>query len=288
MKSQAGSDPRLHSEPAKLVCRGITKWFQTRRQTLLALEDIHLRVAANELVSIVGPSGCGKSTLLMLVAGLEEASSGEILLADRPVRGPGADRGVVFQHSTLFPWLTVLDNVRFSLTLKNNLDYRAPVVEIQKRIERCYQLLDLMGLRDFYRAYPKELSGGMKQRVAIARALANNPEILLMDEPFGALDAQTREDMQELLLRVFEHQKTTILFVTHDVDEAIFLADRVILMSARPGRIVADVRVPFPYLRTLDMKMSPEFLEMKRLLLDQLHSSKKEERPWEEILEKIF
>jgi NitT/TauT family transport system ATP-binding protein len=179
---------------------------------------------------------------------------------------------MVFQNYTLFPWLNVVENTKFSLELQANVNVRtASVSELMTRYGRAYSLLDLMGLHDFYNAYPRELSGGMKQRVAIARALVNQPKVLLMDEPFGALDAQTREEMQEMLLLLSQHEKTTILFVTHDVEEAIYLSTRILVFSSRPGRVIWDIKVPFGPERSLDLKLDPEFLKMKREIVELLH-----------------
>jgi NitT/TauT family transport system ATP-binding protein len=272
----------------KLQVREVEKIFTTKAKTTQALSPTSFDVADGEFVSLVGPSGCGKSTLLYIVAGLEDASGGEVLLDGRPLAGPGADRGMVCQAYNLFPWLTVLDNVRFSETLSGNHFTDGTVGEVMARVERAYTLLDLMGLGDFHHAYPKELSGGMKQRVAIARALANDPAVLLMDEPFGALDAQTREEMQELLLLVRLHWGKTILFVTHDVDEAIFLSDRIIVMSPRPGRVRADLRVDLPQPRTLEQKLDPEFLRLKREIVDYLHESRSPTAVRDELLRRMF
>ena len=272
----------------KLQIREVEKLFATRSKTTQALSPTSFDVADGEFVSLVGPSGCGKSTLLYIVAGLEDASGGEVLLDGRPLAGPGADRGMVCQAYNLFPWLTVLENVRFCETLRDNHFIDGTVGEVMARVERVYTLLDLMGLGDFHHAYPKELSGGMKQRVAIARALANDPAVLLMDEPFGALDAQTREEMQELLLLVRLHWGKTILFVTHDVDEAIFLSDRIIVMSPRPGRVRADLRVDLPQPRTLEQKLDPEFLRLKREIVGYLHESRSPTTVRDELLRKMF
>jgi NitT/TauT family transport system ATP-binding protein len=219
-----------------------------------------LDIADREFISIVGPSGCGKSTLLRVAAGLVRPDIGEVLLDGKQITGPGADRGMVFQSYTLFPWLTVQGNVEFGPRLKH--------LPASQRTEVAREYIDLVGLRGFERSYPKELSGGMMQRVAIARALANDPEVLLMDEPFGALDAQTRVIMQELLVNIWQRTPKTILFVTHDIDEALFLSDRVYIMTARPGRIkqVLDVRLPRP--RSLEVITEPQFIDQKREVLD--------------------
>lgn len=242
--------------PIKLRASQVNKNFQVKGQELIALADLSLEVRAGELVTIVGTSGCGKSTFLRLVAGLAEPTGGLIEVDGQPVRGPGPDRGMVFQSYTLFPWLNALDNVKFGLK-KQHLGQKE-----KEEIARHY--LNLVGLSGFARAYPAQLSGGMKQRVAIARALAYNPAILLMDEPFGALDAQTRELMQELLLKIWTESHTTILFITHDVDEAIFLADRVYVMTARPGRIKREMTVTLPRPRDYEVELSGPFLEIKR------------------------
>jgi ABC-type nitrate/sulfonate/bicarbonate transport system ATPase subunit len=255
----------------KLELQNLERVYRTRKGDVQALTPTSFTVGAGEFVSLVGPSGCGKSTTLYMIAGLDSPTRGEILLDGMAVAGPGADRGMVFQNYTLFPWLTVLQNTRFGFDLENNQDYSLSDGEVMNRVGRAYCMLDLMGLKNFYNAYPRELSGGMKQRVAIARALTNRPKVLLMDEPFGALDAQTREEMQELLLLLSRHEKTTILFVTHDVEEAIYLSTRILVFSARPGRIIADIPVPFGDERSLPVKLSPEFMQLKRQLLDLLH-----------------
>jgi len=234
--------------------------YRTRRGTeVIAVDDLSLAVADREFVSIVGPSGCGKSTLLRIVAGLVEPSSGEVLLNGRRIEGPGADRGMVFQSYTLFPWLTVLGNVQFGSRLK------AMAAAERARVAREY--IEMVGLASFEHHYPKELSGGMMQRVAIARALANDPEVLLMDEPFGALDAQTRIIMQELLVGLWQRTPKTIIFITHDIDEAIFLSQRVYIMTARPGRIKQTLDVNLPHPRSLDVITSVAFTDMKRAVL---------------------
>jgi ABC-type nitrate/sulfonate/bicarbonate transport system ATPase subunit len=242
---------------AKLVIRDLSVVFTRRRGgTVVALEALSLDVRDEEFVSIVGPSGCGKSTLLRIVAGLIRPSAGQVLVDARPVEGPGADRGMVFQSYTLFPWLTVQGNVEFGLRL------RGLPADVRAQIARRY--IDLVGLAGTEPAYPKELSGGMQQRVAIARALANDPSILLMDEPFGALDAQTRAIMQELLLRVWEQTHKTVLFVTHDIDEAILLSDRIYVMTARPGRIKAEVPVALPRPREVEVMDTPAFIAIRQ------------------------
>jgi NitT/TauT family transport system ATP-binding protein len=241
----------------------ISKTYAARSGELLALAKTSFQVGDGEFVSLLGPSGCGKSTILQLIAGLDEASSGAIWLDGERVHGPGRERGMVFQSYTLFPWLTVLENARFSNRLSHNV----------ADDKRTHALLDLMGLRAFHAAYPRELSGGMQQRVAIVRALANKPKLLLMDEPFGALDAQTREEMQALMLTLQAHERTSVLFVTHDVEEAIYLSTRILVFSPRPGRILRDVNVPFgPGVeRSAELKLSEEFMQLKRELIGLLH-----------------
>jgi NitT/TauT family transport system ATP-binding protein len=241
----------------------ISKTYAARSGELLALDQTSFQVGDGEFVSLLGPSGCGKSTILQLIAGLDEASSGAICLDGVRVSGPGRERGMVFQSYTLFPWLTVLENARFSTRLAQNA----------ADDKRTHALLDLMGLRAFHAAYPRELSGGMQQRVAIVRALANKPKLLLMDEPFGALDAQTREEMQALMLTLQAHERTSVLFVTHDVEEAIYLSTRILVFSARPGRILRDLSVPFGpgATRSSELKLSAEFTQLKRELIGLLH-----------------
>jgi len=252
----------------KLEVEQLAKTYQGRMGAVPALLPTSFHVAGGEFVSLLGPSGCGKSTALNLIAGLEDASGGKILLDGVRVTGPGKDRGMVFQSYTLFPWLTVSENARFSTRLSCNAGDGA-----QNDVARAHSLLDLMGLKSFYDAFPRELSGGMKQRVAIARALAGKPKVVLMDEPFGALDALTREDMQELMLLLHAHEQATVLFVTHDVEEAIYLSTRILVFSSRPGRIVRDVAVPFGpgRTRTPELKLTPEFMQLKRDLTALLH-----------------
>ncbi|MEW6726003.1 ABC transporter ATP-binding protein [Desulforudis sp. 1088] len=247
---------------SKLVLRKVGKVFGDLRHPVHALAEIDLEVAENELAVIVGPSGCGKSTLLNIVAGLDRASSGSVLMNGIEITGPGADRGMVFQSYTLFPWLTVQKNVEFGLRIKGT-----PPGE---RRETALRYIKLVGLAGFENALPKTLSGGMKQRVAIARVLANRPEILLMDEPFGALDAQTRVAMQDLLLSVWEKEKTTVLFITHDIDEAVLLADTVYVMSRRPGRIRTRLKVEIPRPRDHRVTVSPEFASIKKEIMEML------------------
>jgi NitT/TauT family transport system ATP-binding protein len=258
------------SDEAHLRIRDVRLEFRTKNdKTVVAIDRISLDVPDNEFAVIVGPSGCGKSSLLFLIAGLAKPTEGEILLGNTVVEGPGADRGMVFQSYTLFPWLTVRENVAFGLKRK-----RMPAEEIEAIVN---QYLNETGLAAFHDAYPKQLSGGMMQRVAIARALANDPKILLMDEPFGALDSQTRNSMQKLLLRVWEQHQKTVLFVTHDIDEAILLGDRIYVMTARPGRLKEEIVVPIPRPRSLDMVMDPEFIAVKRQILELLKNEIKDD-----------
>ena len=237
-----------------------------------ALVDVNLDVRPNEFIVFVGASGCGKSTLLRTIAGLEAYDSGVLTVGDQAVTGPGLDRAMVFQHYSLYPWLTVLDNIRFCRQLKAHTAERTSG-DVEDAAGRADALLRLMGLTHVAKAYPSQLSGGMQQRVAIARALMSRPPVLLMDEPFGALDAQTREVMHDLIQHVHRLERTTIVFVTHDVEEAIYLADRVVLMAPRPGRIDTIHTVPLPSVRTQDMKLAPEFLALKRLLLDRIRDT---------------
>ncbi|KAB0492648.1 ABC transporter ATP-binding protein [Pseudomonas vancouverensis] len=236
--------------------------------TFTALEQVSFEVPDQQFAVLVGPSGCGKSSLLYLTAGLAEPTSGEIYVGGQQVEGPGADRGMVFQSYTLFPWLTVRQNVEFGLKRRG-----MPAAQ-RKDIVDYY--VNEVGLSGFADNYAKQLSGGMMQRVAIARALANDPQILLMDEPFGALDSQTRLQMQQLLLRVWGNSKKTVLFVTHDIDEAILLGDRVYVMGARPGRIKQILDVPIERPRSLDMVMERSFIEMKREIFGLLHDDLEE------------
>ena len=241
-----------------LTVRGVERRFDKT----LALQATDLDVAENDFITILGPSGCGKSTLLRIVAGLDHQTAGEVLLEGQRIDGPGADRGVVFQSYTLFPWLTVRDNVCFGLVERG--------LPRAQQLEIADAFLNKVGLRGFEHHFPKQLSGGMQQRVAIARALANGPRMLLMDEPFGALDHQTRELMQELLLGIWEQAQKTVMFITHDIDEAIFMASRVVVFSARPGRIKAEIEVGFPHPRHYTIKTSPEFMALKARLTEEI------------------
>lgn len=247
-----------------LCLEGLSKEYPTKDGPLTVLEPTSLTVGVSELVSIVGPSGCGKSTLLHVVGGLTMPTEGRVLLDGREVHGPGAERGMVFQAYTLFPWLTVCQNVQFG-----------PKQRGAKKAEREHladYFLEAVGLEGFRNHFPKQLSGGMRQRVAIARALANAPRILLMDEPFGALDSQTRSVMQELLLSIRKTERTTTLFITHDIDEAVFLSDRIFVMTARPGRLKAEISVPFGPDRDAALRATPEFFKIRAEIFDLLHS----------------
>ncbi|PWC14487.1 ABC transporter ATP-binding protein [Brenneria corticis] len=234
--------------------------FPSQSGALTVLDDVSLRVTRGEFVVLLGPSGCGKSTILNLIAGFEKPGSGKVLCAGQPVSGPGPSRGMVFQQANLFPWLTVLDNVTFGPRMQG---------ADKKQVRReAADYLSLVGLDDFHQHYPWQLSGGMKQRVALARAWLPQPEVLLMDEPFGALDAQTRLMMQELLLSAWQKTGTTLLFVTHDVEESLFLADRVLVMSARPGRIAEEIHLPFGRERNIEtLAQHPQYAELKRHVL---------------------
>ena len=252
--------------PAKLHVQGVSRVFPGVRGAapVRALEPTTLTLAENDFITILGPSGCGKSTLLRIVAGLDRPTAGRVLLDGREVRGPGADRGMVFQSYTLFPWLTVADNIAFGL--------RERGMPLGQRRAIVAEYVDKVGLSGFENHYPKQLSGGMQQRTAIARALANGPEILLLDEPFGALDNQTRALMQELLLGIWERERKTVLFVTHDIEEAIFLASRVVVLTARPGRIKADVAIDLPHPRHYTVKTSPAFSALKAQLTEDIRA----------------
>ena len=237
--------------------------FTTRRGAVQALERISLTVPDGQFACIVGPSGCGKSTLLMVAAGLVDPTEGEVLVDGKPTSHPGADRGMVFQSYSLYPWLSVRRNIEFGLEIK-----KTPK---SKRQQRSDELIRLMKLDGFSDAYPKALSGGMKQRAAIARALANDPQVLLMDEPFGALDAQTRQIMQEMLTEIWQRYRKTVLFVTHDIEEAIFLGDVIYVMTNRPGRIRTTLAVDLPRPRTFEMVGSPQFAALRNQVVGIIH-----------------
>ena len=252
---------------SKLQISGVSRVFppaKTGAPPTRALEPTDLEIADNDFITILGPSGCGKSTLLRIVAGLDRPSSGSVRLDGASVAGPGPDRGMVFQSYTLFPWLTVAQNIAFGLREKG--------VAEPERARVAAGLIERVGLKGFETHWPKQLSGGMQQRTAIARALANDPKILLLDEPFGALDNQTRALMQELLLGIWEADRKTVLFVTHDIEESIFMANRVVVMSARPGRIKCDARIDLPHPRHYTMKTSPEFSHYKAQLTEEIRA----------------
>ncbi|WP_085315942.1 ABC transporter ATP-binding protein [Derxia lacustris] len=237
-----------------------------------ALESIDLSIEPGEFVTLVGASGCGKSTLLRIIGGLETRTCGDVCIDGVPVDGPGVDRAMVFQHYSLYPWLSVTDNIRFSRKLKaHTADSTSASVEAASG--RADTLIRVMGLGHVRDAWPNQLSGGMQQRVAIARALMPRPPILLMDEPFGALDAQTRDVMHDLIRHLAKVEKTTIVFVTHDVDEAIYLGSRVVVLAPRPGRIDSIHAVPLPAQRTQDMKLAPDFLALKRTILERIRET---------------
>jgi NitT/TauT family transport system ATP-binding protein len=243
----------------KIHLREVTKVF---KEGTVALEQLSMEVHSNEILCLLGPSGCGKSTVLNLIAGFEFPTSGEVSLDGKPILKPGPDRGVIFQEDALFPWLDVAQNIAFRRRLRGGVEDEAHYGESAKKY------LEIMGLTGFEHHYPRQLSGGMKQRVAIARVLVNEPEVMLMDEPFAALDAQTRLSMQMLLLGVWERLRTTILFITHDIDEAVFLGDRIYVMTARPGKIKALIPVPLARPRNYEMVLSPAFNETKARIFE--------------------
>lgn len=248
-----------------ITIRNVTKTFPAREggPEFRALDNVSLDIAPGEFVALVGPSGCGKSTLLDLVAGLAEPTSGELLLGGIPITGPGLDRGVVFQQYALFPWRTAQANIEFGLEIKG--------IGRRKRAERAREVLELVGLTRFAKHYPHELSGGMRQRVAIARSLAYEPEVLLMDEPYAALDAQTREALQSDLRDIWERTGTTILFITHGIDEAIFLGQRVAVMTSQPGRIKTIIPIELTNRDVDDLRSTPDFVAYRRQIWGLLH-----------------
>ncbi len=256
----------------KICIRELNKYYGTGERTVHALSNISLNIAAGEFVTLVGASGCGKSTLLRTLGGLEEYSDGDILCNGKIVNGPGADRAMVFQSYSLYPWLTVSENIRFSRRLKNKRE-NLTSNDVEIASGRADALIELMGLNHVVNAYPSELSGGMQQRTAIARALMVKPDVLLMDEPFGALDAQTREVMHDLIRYLYQLEKTTVVFVTHDVEEALYLGHRVIVMAPRPGRIDSIIDVPFGIDRDQDLKLTPEFNQIKREILQRIRET---------------
>jgi len=265
----------MEPKKSKITVRKVSRSFVLADGSKVdALENINFEIEdaysregrdIGEFRVLLGPSGCGKSTLLRLIAGLDQADTGEILVNEQPVHGPGKDRGMVFQKYTSFPWLTVAGNIAYGLKING--------VPEEKRKETVAQLVQDIGLSGFENAYPETLSGGMQQRVAIARTLALRPAVILMDEPFGALDAQIRSEMQQLLLKVWDETASTILFVTHDVEEAVYLADRIFVMSAHPGTIVEDVQVPFDRPRDLSLKQRNEFHDLGNYVLGRLRKA---------------
>ncbi len=242
---------------------GVTQEFEKKDGKFLALDTVNLNVEQNEFICVVGPSGCGKTTLLNIIAGLCKPTTGTVKVRGELVTGPGKGKGVVFQQYALYPWLTVEKNVEFGMRMKG--------VPKAERAEIAKKYIDMVGLSKFAKAYPKELSGGMKQRVAIARAYATAPEVLLMDEPFGALDAQTRAQLQENLLKTWEQERKTCFFITHDVEEAVLLATKIIIMSAGPGHITEIVPVTLPYPRTQQTKLTSEFNELKNQIWNKVY-----------------
>ncbi len=261
----------LRQRRVVMTVDGLTRIFGDNGASVVALDRISFEVRKREFISVIGPSGCGKSTLIRILAGLDYPTDGGVLLDGQPVEGPGADRGMVFQNYTLFPWLTVKQNVMFGPNMKGTPKLRAE--------RKALEWLELVGLTDFADAYPAQLSGGMKQRVAIARALANQPRIMLMDEPFGALDAQTRCSMQSHLLKIWEAVDVTVLFITHDLDEAIYLSDRIVVLGARPGRIQEIIEVPVSRPRTTEQLLSAHFLATKKRLEELIYQRQAAESP---------
>lgn len=258
---------RLRQRPVALEVKNLSKHFVTPRGTVTALDQVSFSVHKREFMCVIGPSGCGKSTLVRILAGLETPSSGVIEVNEQTVHGPGADRGMVFQGYTLFPWLSVKQNVMFGPKMAGNPSF---IAEKEAR-----EWIDLVGLSKFENAYPHQLSGGMKQRVAIARALANQPRVLFMDEPFGALDAQTRCDMQSYLLDIWKSVDITIVFITHDLDEAVFLSDRILVLDANPGRIHEIVEVPVARPRKETQLFEPSFMATRKHIDEVMHPSEK-------------
>ena len=272
----------------KLDIRDVSKTFVTDERIVQALMSSNFTVDHNDFIVFLGPSGCGKSTLLNIISGLEDASSGQVILDGDPITGPSPEIGMVFQQYTLFPWLTVRQNAMFAAQLncngaKGQLENDRP----RNIIHRAQKLLKLVGLENFSNAYPKELSGGMQQRLAIVRALANRPKVLLMDEPFGALDSQTREELQDMIQLLSQVEKITVMFVTHDVDEAIYLANRVMVFSQSPGRIIEEVSIPFGPTRDPALKLSEEFLAIKKNLKELINQDKTPSYSRKELLELI-
>jgi NitT/TauT family transport system ATP-binding protein len=257
---------------SKVIIQNVGKVFERAASPIPALDKVNLSIEDNEFITLVGASGCGKSTLLRILAGLEYRTSGEVMCDGKNIAEPGADRAMVFQHYSLYPWLSVIDNIKFSRQLKVNRENLSSS-DVEAASGRAEALLNLIGLNKVRDAYPNQLSGGMQQRVAIARALMGRPSILLMDEPFGALDSQTREVMHDLILHIHHIEKSTIVFVTHDVEEAVYLGQRVVLMQPRPGRIHSIFPVPLPAQRTQDMKHSEAFRTLRTEILTRIRES---------------
>jgi len=257
---------RIYQRPVILNVRSLGKVFPSHHGEVEALRDINFKVHRREFICVIGPSGCGKSTLIRILAGLDYPTTGAVILDDNEVSGPGADRGMVFQNYTLFPWLTVKRNIMFGPRMAGH-NFRVSEKEAR-------QWIKMVGLEKFENSYPYQLSGGMKQRVAIARTLANRPRIMLMDEPFGALDAQTRCQMQAYLQQIWLNVDVTILFITHDLDEAIYLADRIVVLHAHPGRLAEIIEVPLPQPRSPDQFIDPRFLAVRKRLDDLIHPAK--------------
>lgn len=251
--------------------------FETAKGRLQVVEDVSYDINDGDFIAVIGPSGCGKTTMMSMLAGFQKPTTGKVLFDGRPVAGPGPERGVIFQEYGVFPWLTVKQNIAFGLTLNANR------VAAAEREAICDHYLGLMGLSDFANSYPKHLSGGMRQRLAIARAYAVKPQFLLMDEPFGALDAQTRSNMQNLLLKVLETEGKTVMLITHSVEEAIYLASRIVVVTARPARIKDIIDVPFAYPRDESIQERPEFAELRshirQLVMDEYRAQQAQMRP---------
>lgn len=255
----------MSERKVKISVEHIDKIYNPKsKKKFQAIKDVSMDICENEFVCIVGPSGCGKSTILRMLAGLDFPSNGKILFDGEEIVGPSSERGMVFQSYTLFPWMKVVDNIRYGLKLKK--------MPKEEQLDIANRYLKVIGLSEFANSYPKELSGGMKQRVAIARALANSPQVLLMDEPFGALDPITKSSMQVLMREIFENSKQTIVFITHDIEEAVFLASKIYVMSATPGRIAKEIEINLPDSRTLDLKDTPEFISLRKDINKMMHS----------------
>lgn len=248
--------------PGAISMHNVSIHLGDNKDRFQAVQDVSVKIKSGEFICILGPSGCGKSTLLGALAGHLSPSAGELQVDNYPVHGPSPERGMVFQQHTLFPWKKAIDNVAFGLKMRG--------LNKAERNHQANEILSLVGLNGFENRWPSQLSGGMQQRVEIARVLVNRPRLLLMDEPFGALDAQCRMDMQQLLLDIWTRIRTTVIFVTHDIDEALFLADRILVMSPRPGRIIEDLTLSFPRPRQTELITSPDFMQLKRHCLELL------------------